>query len=405
MPSYHCGTSEYQTSVFEAFCRLYIDKYEIILYTNREADEYHGLSEKYGNVLYPDTLCGKFHLGYAPNQLMSFDAQLTMNAQCLKIVQTMFDIIMVRVDEHFDMDVNTEVEFGVKLSDGIVFISEYTKNDFSACFANKNSINDKKYKVIYLASELKQKEENSYELPFEEYFLVHGNSFKHKAINETVEAVSNTQYNYIVIGSDDGCYIHPNVYSYRSGHLEEGFLGYLYANCKAVVFPSLYEGFGLPVVMGLKSNKRVILYDNALNRELISHFSDFRDYFFCFERFSQITDIIEGIDFSAEITKTRYNDTWDRVASELESFFCEILDVDVEPDKLRERWYYYKLIEAGQINNESCIVNSLKREIAELNDELGDYRSVAALFVKLKRFFRRRLPWLFRIIKRSTDNN
>jgi hypothetical protein len=399
MPSYHCGTSEYQTSVFEAFYRMYKDKYDIFLYTNREADEYHRLSEKYDNVLYRDSLSGKFHLGFAPNQLMSFEAQLTMNKHCLKIVQTMFDIIMVRVDEHFDMDVNTEVEFGVKLSDGIVFISNYTKNDFLACFANKRSIRDKKYKVVYLAADLSRQEEKDYDLPFDEYILIHGNPFKHKAINETAKAVSNSRHNFIVIGSEDNRFLYPNVYSYRSGHLEEDFLGYLYANCKAVVFPSLYEGFGLPIVMGLKNNKRVILYDNALNQELINHFDEFKSYFFRFEMFSEIIGIIESTDFSKEIADVEYNDTWDRAAAELEAFFCEILDIEMEPDVLRERWYNYKLIEAGQVNYESSTVNSLRKEIAGLNNELGDYRSVAALLVKVKRFFRKRLPGLFMLLK------
>jgi hypothetical protein len=399
MPPQHCGTSEYQLSLFDAFNHLYKDKYDIYIYTNHEADEYHKLSEKYENVLYPETLEGKFHLGFAPNQLMYFDTQVTMNIHCLKVVQTMFDIMMVRIDEHFSVDVNTEVEMGLRLSDGIVFISNYTKNDFLACFANKHSIKDKHYKVVYLATDLCAKPLTDYDVKFKDYFLIYGNAFKHKAINETIEAVKNSRHNFIVVGAEDNCYIHTNVFSYKSGHLEEDFLSYLYANCKAVIFPSLYEGFGLPVVMSLKNHKRVIVYNNDLNDELMDYFSEFKDYFLPFDSFTQITKLIESIDFSEELNSIEYNDSWDRVAIEHESFFDEILATKINPDKLRDRWHLYKLIEASLVNNESITVNRLKRDIVQLSNELGDYRTFESL-VKLKRKIRKKLPRLFRVIKR-----
>jgi hypothetical protein len=401
MPPQHCGTSEFQISVFEAFYRLYKDKYDIFLYTNHEADDYHKLSEKYDNVIYPETLEGKYHLGFAPNQLMHFDAQATMNKSCLKVVQTMFDIMMVRIDEHFSVDVNTEVELGLRLSDGIVFISNYTKNDFLACFADKYSVKDIQFKVIYLATDIDAKPQAKYDLPFKDYFLIYGNAFKHKAIKETVNAVSNSEHNFIVVGDEGNCYIYPNVFSYKSGHLEEDFLGYLYANCKAVIFPSMYEGFGLPVVMSLKNNKRVIVYNNELNDELMEHFSEFKDYFLPFDRFDQIIMHINSIDFSKEPVKIEYNDSWDRVAAEHESFFDEILAIEINPDRLKDRWHLFKLIEASLINNESYTVNSLKQDVIRLTEQVNTYKWLISPMLKLKNFIKKRFPSIFRLLKRT----
>jgi hypothetical protein len=171
MPAMHCGTSEFQISVFDAFYKLFKDKYDVYLYVNVEADEYFGLSKKYENVLFPDTITGTFHLGYAPNQLMFFEPLVNMNRFSLKIVQTMYDIMMVRIDEHVLIDVSSNVETGILLSDGIVFISNFTKNDFMAGFANSKSLQTTKTKVIYPATGLVPAR-NVYDIPFADYFLV-----------------------------------------------------------------------------------------------------------------------------------------------------------------------------------------------------------------------------------------
>ena len=414
MPAMHCGTSEYQISVYEAFYRLYKDKYDIFLYTNHEAAEFHNLSNRYGNILYPDTLNGVYHLGYVPNQLMFYEPMLTMDKHCLKVVQTLFDIMIVRIDEHVADDVSSNMENGIKLSDGIVFISNYSKNDFTACFANNQNLEEKKLKVIYPANGF-DAPKNVYELPFEDYFLVVGNAYKHKAIEETVEVISNTEHNYIVVGYGDDDFLHPNVYSYKSGNLEEDFLSYLYASCKAVIFPSMYEGFGFPVVIGLRNNKRILLNDNTLNRELIDRFHEFRSHFLMFNSFEQIADIIENADFQSDVKYVELNDTWDRAAIELESFFDEILRTETDVKILNERRNLFKTVESNLINAEP-LIKTLKEEnlkqhnhIMDLTHEhnklYGNKKLSSLLSFSLKTYVRNRHAWLHRFLKKSTGRD
>jgi len=278
MPSMYCGTSEYQKAIFESFYRLFKDKYEIYIYVGREAAEYHKLSETYDNIIYPDTInetTGAFHIGFAPNQLMHVEHQLLMSMRCLKIVHTMHDIMMVRINEHIGVGDRADVELGIRLSDGIVCISNYTKDDFLARYYYVDGINEKRIPVIYNSTAITPPE-NEHELPFDEYFLIPGNSYKHKAIKEAIKAVSGSAHNFIVIGIDDNEFIEPNIYSYKSGQLDSDFMNYLYANCKAIVIPSLYEGFGLPLIIGFKFGKRVIVNNNPLNKELREHFKQLK---------------------------------------------------------------------------------------------------------------------------------
>ena len=403
MPSHHCGTTEYQISVFEAFSRLYKNKYDISLYISYEADEFHKLSDRFDNVVYPDTIKETYHLGYAPNQLMHFDYHSVMNSHCLKIIQTMFDIIMVRkFDEYYGVEINADVELGIKLSDGIVFISEYSESDFLTHYANEKSITDKQLRLIYPAAiELGIPDKNDYELPFEEYVLLIGNSFEHKVIKEVIEAVSDTQHNYIIIGYGNSDYISENIYGYMNGHLDDDYLNYLYKNCTAVMYPSLYEGFGLPIVIGLKNKKRVIINNNALNNELVKHFNQFRDYFLFYDRFEQIKEIINSTDFSEELPAAEYKDSWDRVAIEVESLFEAVLSADVDIAELNDRWTQFKIVEAKKQRYER-VISSLRAKLNIIHNQFGNYKLRSLLFFAIKEHIKHRYPKLFRRIKGKT---
>jgi len=410
MPAMHCGTSEYQLSIFDAFYRLFKDKYDICLYTNHEAEEYFDLCGKYDNIFFPETLEGTFHLGFAPNQLMFFEPMRTMSKHCLKVVQTLYDIMMVRIDEHVADDVSNNVETGIYISDGIVFISNFTKNDFKACYANNLDLPDKKLIVIYPATGFNE-DKNTYDLPFEEYFIVVGNSYKHKSIKETVEVISKLHQNFVIIGYGDYGVVAPNIYNYKSGNLDEDFLSFLYAKSTAVIFPSLYEGFGLPTVISLKNKKRIILNNNSLNRELMEHFKEFKDNFLLFDNFAQIGDIIENMDFSIEPVCAEYYDSWDRVAIELESFFEEILRKKTDKDRLIRRSNLFSMVDANLINAEP-LIKTLKEENKKQHDhivELGlAYRQITdekglfkLLIFSIKTFIRNRFPGLAKLLKRK----
>jgi len=374
MPPKHCGTTEFQISLFESFYKLFKDKYDIFMYVTREADKYHGLSEKYGNIVYPDTISGVFHIGFVPNQIMFLEMQFTLNKHCLKVVQTMYDIMMIRIDEHLGVNIK-DVELGTDISDGLIFISNFSKNDFDAYFG----IN-KPAKVIYPASSLNVSEGRNYSLPFEEYFLIVGNSFKHKAVKETLAAILHSEHNYIVIGQGDDEFIEKNIYGYLSGQLDSDFLSYLYAGCKAVIFPSQYEGFGLPIATGLKYKKRIIACNNELNNELLEHFQDFRDYFIFFDSFSEIAEIVDSIDFSKQLPPAEYKDSWDNVAIEAEAFFEEILNTDVDVEKLLKRLRLLNLLEEmhfqhseryRRVENERFKLNEHCIELEKQNNELS----------------------------------
>jgi len=406
MPPYHCGTSEYQISMFETFYNLYKDKYDIFMLISNEADEYHGLSKKFNNILYPDTISGTFHLGFAPNQLMFYENQVVLNKHCLKIVQAMFDIIMTRrFDDMFKTDMKKIVDLGIKLSDGIVFISDFARDDFTARYINEKFAKEKKMKTIYPATKFKAPERNDYDLPFENYFLIIGNMFEHKVLKETIEAVRDTGNNFIVIGYGESEHIYPNVFGYMNGLIDDDFLGFLYSKCNCVVFPSLYEGFGLPVITALSHNKQVIVNNNSLNNELCRHFDKFKDYFSFYDTFSQLCEIISNLDYKSNQLNEKYEDSWERAAKELNTFFGEVLTVPFDAGALNERWNMYDIIEAEKMFKVDALLhnaNEINKIISEeseiLYKQFGNYKLLPMLKFSIKKHLKHRRPKLFKLL-------
>jgi len=228
-----------------------------------------------------------------------------------------------------------------------------------------------------IASDPSKPRTGEVKLPFDEYFLIVGNSFKHKALKEAVTEAKKMKQNFIVVGYGNNKFIFDNVYGYKSGYLDDNFLAELYAKCKAVIFPSLYEGFGLPVAIGLINQKRVIAANTDVNRELKEYYKEQTDGIMLFDRFEQIGDIILNTDFTANPMTTSYQDSWDKVAKEVASFFDQILKSEIDIDRLCERLCMYNFIEAKLTN-----------------------RSIKYF---LKEYAKHKLPRLFRFIKKANN--
>jgi hypothetical protein len=179
----------------------------------------------------------------------------------------------------------------------------------------------------------------------------------------------------------------------------------------------MYEGFGFPVAHSLKRNKCLILCDNELNRELINHFREFESYFYLFNSFDQIRDIIENTDFSADKEYFKYNDTWDKAALELEAFFDDIFKAEINVETLYERRNLLRVAEAIKLRAETEI-EMLNNRILELcehipgltdaynvyynlyKDLLSEKRLFWLLSFAVKTYARNRLPRLVKFLNR-----
>jgi len=104
------------------------------------------------------------------------------------------------------------------------------------------------------------------------WILIFGNAYDHKDIERTTKIVSSAfPFEKIkVVGKRELGGM--NVEAFDSGALETEFVEQLFRRAKCVVFPSFYEGFGLPLIRGLAYGKTVIARRSAVAREVTAQF-------------------------------------------------------------------------------------------------------------------------------------
>lgn len=117
------------------------------------------------------------------------------------------------------------------------------------------------------------------------FFLVVGSNSPHKNLKIILEAnelMDQSRYEIILIGGDfpsvfqaTHLELAPNIK--RVGHLLDEELKALYLNASGLVFPSLYEGFGLPLVEAMTCSCPIICSDIPSSREVCNDAALFFD--------------------------------------------------------------------------------------------------------------------------------
>lgn len=100
------------------------------------------------------------------------------------------------------------------------------------------------------------------------YVLVMGNSYDHKDVAATLACLSTAfpYTSFVSIGAKDLPW--ANVTAMESGALSPARIARLFADAAVVVFPSHYEGFGLPVGEAIAYGKTIIVRESALWDEI-----------------------------------------------------------------------------------------------------------------------------------------
>ncbi len=128
---------------------------------------------------------------------------------------------------------------------------------------------------------------------FQDYYLAVGSMNPNKNFKSIVRlAKLNPDENFIIAGGNARSFAKEKLdlseNLYFTGYLKDEELSYLYKNCKAFLFPSVYEGFGLPPIEALCSGcKRVLCNDIPVLREIGEGLYTFAD----FDKAEKISDI------------------------------------------------------------------------------------------------------------------
>ena len=220
----------------------------------------------------------------AKADVVLFPANIIPLGYCGRAVLTIHDLAVYKYPELFpdkpiDFDRRIVVPRSIRKADKIIAVSGSTKADIIELFG----ISDEKVQVVYEGVESHEAGEAK---SAEDYFLFIGTieprknlEFLINAFTKFVQATGWTGELRLAGGrgwKNEGVFAALKRANKELGREAIKYLGYideaqkaeLYSGARAFVFPSLYEGFGLPVVEAMSYGTPVITSSNSSLREL-----------------------------------------------------------------------------------------------------------------------------------------
>jgi GT2 family glycosyltransferase/glycosyltransferase involved in cell wall biosynthesis len=333
------------------------ERYEIVILVQKSAAIYHGLASFGFRIIYPETLNKElFHIGYSPSQIFHYGNLKILNRNCLKIVVSDLDIIALRSDKLLAVNFALRSIFldTLRFADRIIAISDASKEDALSYFATELSDEERhRFVTIHQGYPGKTFEHGNVDygtdartipeavLEKGQYVLIMGNDYPHKAVAETVESLHGSGHTIVVVGATKFKNSHL-VHTLASGGISDSYMEQLIERSAIILFPSLYEGFGLPIAEAAFHDKPIILSDTTVAHEVAALYGKQLAVQF-FANFSEIPQLLGTQLHESRPKKTtrstiRTNDDYNR---EVWQLLTKLPHEKTDPLFLRRRWLYF----------------------------------------------------------------
>jgi len=267
---HHNGTFHVLTKVIREAALSWGDRFNIHVIANEGVAEFHELTSIPGVLLDSTNTNRVFGIAYRVGQPFDYKAFLRMSRLAPVNVYAMLDTIAWDC-LYLNRDQLDELwRATASYADGLLYISDFSRDQFRSRFPVRAGMPEM---ASYLSLAPEEYQENAPARPVLKhragsYLLLVGNSFAHKFVEPTVKAIARRlpRVKLVALGLEAAgteC-----LTTYGSGKLSSAEVAGLYAGSQAVVFPSTYEGFGMPVLEALAHRKVLYARDTVLNRAL-----------------------------------------------------------------------------------------------------------------------------------------
>lgn len=374
LPPFMCGTTIHAMNLFFSLCDMMPNSYEIDICICREIDDLFDIRKNRPKVrvLEANELEKVYDIAYIPSHSYagdSMDLPFLDNHADKWVMWILDSIYLMYARKEEIRRKHSLAKQCIDNLDGMIFFSNAAKQDLKDKFPECENIENTLTKVIPIVGNYSYDRNKVYDLklPFEDFCLVIGNTYKHKMIPETIEVIGDTDNNFIVIGTEKECQPFDNVYCYPSGGLSDEMMCNLYARCKLLIFPSVYEGFGLPVVEALNFGKDVIAFDHDINHELEGLCEEFKGHIHYYKDLEQIPNMLNDFRIDRALSYNSYTRTWNDVAKDVYELLSQVAEQPIDEEKLNRRHLVYDLVDASLYLRHQTLVNIAKADYSKLN--------------------------------------
>jgi glycosyltransferase involved in cell wall biosynthesis len=240
--------------------------WNISLLMSPEVNAYHELTRLLPmfEVEWPSPR-SRFTAALAPVQPWSLDDMIRLHRLALFNFFFMHDTILNDMAVDAPPGLEQVWAFLARRADGLIYNSNYTRKRMGERFPVDTSLEDL---VSHLAMDPNEYHSGTPESCNQSYIYIVGNDYPHKWMARTVADLT-TAFPYLplrALGYKDPSI--PQLSGLESGNLPDEQVDRLYAEARMIVFPSMYEGFGFPIIKGLANGKTVIARKSELLQEL-----------------------------------------------------------------------------------------------------------------------------------------
>lgn len=269
MGAMHNGTSQCVLGILDGLAQINDPRWKIEVWSSAIAAAFHELPRRFPGFRH---VHGPLQDSYAallvPNQPWALGTVLEHHGLALALVFNMLDTIAWDVIYPSDDRVEPCWRYISKHADGLAYISAYTRDRFRVRFPVAPQVEER---VVHLSLS-----KSEYEMPRiagtppEDHILVFGNSYDHKDLAPTLEVLGEAfpLQEFVVLG---GASKSTRVRVIPSGRTSNEEIHKLIATARAIVYPSYYEGFGLPVLESLAYGRPVLVRKSPLWSEIAAN--------------------------------------------------------------------------------------------------------------------------------------
>jgi len=343
--THHNGTFEAAKQILIHAADSWRDVFNIYVLIEEAPARFHGLHTIPGVYRVSTNTTAVFAIAFRFGQPFQFDAIARMSQLAAINVYSMLDPIAWDC-LYLNRDGLDEMWQAVFChADAVVYISDFVRYQFHSRFRLRQGL---KETVSYLSLDTLDYGGHCSDASQGDYFLVVGNAFAHKHVRPTVEALVREFPRQKIIALGLGDVTNQNVIGYKSGQLTEGEIDELFANAKVVIFPSFYEGFGIPIIRSLSCRKPLLARSIPVNRDLSEKLAWPADFILYDSTEDLIQHLRKGVPaWKASVPSLRGKYDWATSTAELGAFLRTLPDHVSFHDVLVPRLHFVELLRKG----------------------------------------------------------
>lgn len=267
MSEIYNGTTESILGLLDGFQAQDTSGWEIAVMARGKTRQFFDLGTRYPRfrMIEPEEE-SRHALALRLSQVWDLSTWADLHRRALSVAVSILDTIAIDILYPVSANVVAAFQFTAEHADGLMYISDYSRQQFSRRFPVSPGVREIVHYLSFAAGD--HTREPHATAAVEPYVLVVGNDYDHKDLVRSARMLADAFPLQTIKALGLASAQRASVQAIPSGSLTEDLVEALYARASCIVYPSFYEGFGLPILKGLGYGRTVIARRSSLLREI-----------------------------------------------------------------------------------------------------------------------------------------